>query len=150
MRNNKDNSEKGYWVVWVCWREHQSWRRSNGLEAELSQEDATPPLSPLYKAHRRGVLALEMAARAHENRKGMWTFIKEDTRDFTGDRWGQKSPGRPYGDQSLEDEGNSGSCFPIYIHILTLFTKIYISRKIQFIINKEQDSIQLCSVWVTE
>lgn len=46
MRNNKDNSEKGYWVLWVCWREHQSWRRSNGLEAELSQEDAPPPPEP--------------------------------------------------------------------------------------------------------
>ena len=135
MRNNKDNSEKGYWVVWVCWCEHQSWRRSNSLEAELSQDNAPPPPEPLHKPQRRGELALEMADRVHEDRKGTWTFIKEDTRGFTGDRWGQKRPRSPYQDQSLEDKGNSGSCFVIYIHILTLFTNIYISIKIQLVIN---------------
>ena len=76
-----------------------------------------------------------MAAHVHEDRKGTWTFIKEDTRGFTGDRWGQKRPTRPYRDPSLEDKGNSGSCFVIYIYILTLFTNIYITRKTQRVIN---------------
>lgn len=127
MRNNKDNSEKGYWVVWVCWCEHQSWRRSNSLEAELSQDDAPPP--PSHCTSHRGEESLPsrwlpMFMRTERGRGHSLKRIQGVLLVIDGVRKGQRDHIGTQAWKIKEILGVASSYIYTYLHYLQTFTSL--------------------------